>query len=69
MMIELIVNDKPVQYAGEITLLQLLKEMQLDQQTGIAVAVNQAVIPRINWSTTSLQNQDKVLLIRATQGG
>ena len=68
-MIELIINDKPVQYTGEITLAELLQDMQLDQRTGIAVAVNQAVIPRVDWSVTTLQNQDKVLLIKATQGG
>jgi len=33
------------------------------------VAVNNTVIPQNLWSQTSLTENDKVLLIKATQGG
>lgn len=36
---------------------------------GMAVAVNNSVIPKQKWQTTFLQENDKVLLIKATQGG
>ncbi len=36
---------------------------------GVAVAVNQEVIPRSQWSQTALKPGDRVELIRAVQGG
>lgn len=36
---------------------------------GLAVAINNKVVPKTNWAITELQENDKVLLIRATQGG
>ena len=56
------INDKsPVQH--------LLDEWIGEKQKGIAVAVNGEVIPKTNWSTHLLNNNDEVLLIKATQGG
>lgn len=40
-----------------------------DAQKGIAVAVNDSVIPRTDWQTHQLQPGDKITVIRATQGG
>jgi len=37
--------------------------------SGLAVAVNQKVVPKNLWSQTMLQNKDSILLITATQGG
>jgi sulfur carrier protein len=37
--------------------------------SGIALAVNSKVIPRSSWSTCLLNEGDKVLLIKAAQGG
>ena len=55
-------NDKsPVQH--------LLDEWIGEKQKGIAVAVNGEVIPKTNWPTHLLNNNDEVLLIKATQGG
>jgi sulfur carrier protein len=36
---------------------------------GIAVAVNNQVIPKTDWGNTILQDKDSVLIITATQGG
>ena len=36
---------------------------------GIAIAVNQEIIPRDKWGETKLNKNDKVLVIKATQGG
>lgn len=47
---------------------QLIEQMVTDPK-GLAVAVNNTVIPRNNWADTPLNEADKVLLIRATQGG
>jgi len=36
---------------------------------GIAVAVNNNVVPKGAWETTLLTNNDKLTIIQATQGG
>jgi sulfur carrier protein len=36
---------------------------------GIALAVNDAVIPKSEWGQCSLQSGDRILAISATQGG
>jgi sulfur carrier protein len=36
---------------------------------GVAVAVNDRVIPRASWPTAKLKENDSVLIIKATQGG
>ena len=37
--------------------------------TGVAVAVNDAVIPRAGWSTTPLHDGDRVEVLAAVPGG
>jgi sulfur carrier protein len=36
---------------------------------GVAVAVNEAVVPRSTWSTHTLREDDRVEILRAAQGG
>lgn len=48
---------------------QLLDEIIPEKQKGIAVAVNNSVIPKINWQNQFLKQNDEVLIIKATQGG
>ena len=38
-------------------------------QNGIAVAVNQQIITKTNWTSTVLKENDEILIIKATQGG
>ena len=47
----------------------LLVERGLLKKNGIALAVNNQVIPRANWTKVMLENNDKILIITATQGG
>ena len=35
----------------------------------VAVAVNFSVVPKDNWDSFTLNENDKVMIIRATQGG
>ncbi len=51
------------------TLSALLESMQLGAVRGIAVAVNDRVIPRSQWDDLILVENDRVEVIRATQGG
>lgn len=55
--------------AGE-TLAALLRRHDIaDDATGIAVAVNDAVVPKREWRERALESGDAVEVIRAVQGG
>ncbi len=48
---------------------ELLEEKGLKEKTGIAVAINSAVVSKSNWATTELQENDEILIITAAAGG
>jgi len=64
----LIVNNKPENYPLE-HLNQLLQELDLLESKGIAVAVNNKVVPKTSWNAFQLTENDTITIIRATQGG
>lgn len=39
------------------------------RKKGVAVALNNCIIPISSWQNTLLQDQDSILIITATQGG
>lgn len=61
-------NEKPFSVAKETTLFDFLSEQKVPNQ-GIAVAIDQRVIPRDQWKSTRLSDQLKILLIHAVSGG
>jgi len=63
------VNDQPRRVADSATLFDLLRELALAERRGVAVAVNDTVVPRIGWPARALAEADRVLVIQATQGG
>lgn len=63
------VNNLPQETAENQTLTQLLTHLALAGQRGLAVAVNEAVVPRADWPAHTLRPLDRVTIIRATQGG
>ena len=66
---ELIVNNKPEKLQAGDKLCELLAQLSLADKRGIAVAVNNAVIARGNWNSYQLNDNDKITIIRPTQGG
>ena len=44
-------------------------ELGLTERRGVAAAINGAVVPRAEWAARPLAEGDRVILIRATQGG
>jgi sulfur carrier protein len=63
------VNDQPRPLAAPATLQVLLNELDLAGRKGVAVALNGAVVPRVEWPSRPLAGADRVLVIEATQGG
>lgn len=63
------VNDKPTEVKQDTSINSLLKLMNVESSQGIAIGINDQVIPRNEWELNLLKENDKVLLIRASQGG
>ncbi len=66
---QILLNDQPREVAPRATLAALLAELGLAERKGVAVAINDAVVPRSAWAQRSLAEGERVLVIRATQGG
>lgn len=62
-------NQSPLCVEEGITIKKLLQQKGLDRQQGIAVALNNRVVPKEKWEHTILQENDMLLLIGASYGG
>ena len=61
------VNNKEVE-TGANYLLKLSQQLELPQ-TGIAVAVNNRMVPRSEWEHFVLHENDELIIIKAVCGG
>ena len=61
------VNNKEVE-TGANSLLQLSQQLELPQ-AGIAVAVNNRMVPRSEWEHFVLHENDELIIIKAVCGG
>ncbi len=52
-----------------LTVQQLMDTEWPDKQKGFAIAVNNEVVPKSKWASHHLSQYDKILIIKATQGG
>ena len=62
------VNNKEVEIIPHSTITQLTAQLDLPAQ-GVAIAVNNQMIPRTDWDQFSLQENDKLVIIKAACGG
>ena len=65
---QIIVNNKAMEMAAGSTLSALAEALRLPEK-GVAVAVNNQMIPREEWSATSLQAGAQIVVIKAACGG
>ena len=66
---DIYINSKQQELPGNARITDALTTLNIVSQKGIAIAVNNNVIPRQEWDTYILQPEDKMTLIKATQGG
>ena len=66
-MIDIIANGETVSVSDN-KLTTLLAQIGLLGKEGIAVAVNESVVPRSEWPPYILHPNDSVIIITATQG-
>ncbi|WP_372754149.1 sulfur carrier protein ThiS [Mariniflexile sp.] len=67
-MITIHLNEQSLNIDKSINISQLLEQENIPN-IGIAVAINQQIISKSNWSAQKLQDGDTILIIQATQGG
>ena len=63
------INDKPYELEQNQSLNDLFNFLNIDASKGMAVALNNNVVPREKWEIQQIKDNDKILIIKATQGG
>jgi len=66
---EISINQQRTEIPECFSVEQLLSFLYADSKKGIAIAINQAIIPKTEWPVRILHPEDKITLIKATQGG
>ncbi len=67
---ELTINHNKKSFAQPLPSLEALMHLEVPGKTkGIAVALNDRVVPRGKWADTVLRDHDVILIITAAQGG
>ncbi len=67
-MITIHLNENAIEINRDFNILQLLEHIKAPQN-GIAVAINDSIVLKNSWTLKKLSENDKVLIIQATQGG
>ncbi len=62
------INGTAQEFNHEKPLREIIAQQGINT-TGIAVAVNETVIPKSEWSSKTLKGGEKVIIVKATQGG
>ena len=67
---EVVINGKTCEVGEARTLAQALERARVaTDRGGIAVAVNDEVVPRSRWVDLALKSHDRIEVIHAVQGG
>ena len=65
---KLLVNSEQKDFSGK-NISELAQSLNMSSANGIAFAVNEKVVPKNEWGRFQLKDNDKILIIKATQGG
>ncbi len=66
---EITINNQKKKLTSGITVQQLLDLEIPGKQKGVALAINNIVVPKTEWINKIISEHDNVLIIKATQGG
>ena len=65
----ILINGKPFRLEDNSNLIAVLDKNQINNKFGIAIAVNNNVIPKTEWEKYTVQNNDNITIINAIFGG
>ena len=63
------INGQPHEIADNSNLIDVLDKIRIENRFGMAIAVNNVVVPKTKWEKHIVQNQDDILIINAIFGG
>ena len=67
---ELKINNQTKKFTADSLTVQALLDLEIPiKQNGIALAINNTVIPKSDWNSHLIKETDDILIISATQGG
>lgn len=66
---EITVNQQAYQVTDGCSVEQMLHVVFSQPAKGLAVAINQTIVPKANWQQHLLNAGDQIIIIKATQGG
>ncbi|PSU82575.1 thiamine biosynthesis protein ThiS [Photobacterium phosphoreum] len=61
-------NNQAIECQSQQSLIELVEQLTLPT-LGAAIAINQAIITRSDWSTTVLNHNDQITLFQVIAGG
>jgi sulfur carrier protein len=64
---ELKINNQTKQFRSDSLTVQTLLDLKFLKQNGIAIAINNTIIPKQNWHLHYLNETDDILIISATR--
>lgn len=62
-------NNQILEVEAQMMLSNVVFQQLGENSKGIAVAINGQVIPKNSWQETAVNENDDILIIKATQGG
>ena len=66
---QITINNESYTFDENTSLENAIDILQLEDKTGIALALNEEIIPRSEWQKTILYHEDKIIIIGAAAGG
>ncbi len=66
----LIVNGEEKEFERELTVMELLEAMKVKfREVGLAVAINEEVVPKSEYQTRKVKEGDRVEIVQLVGGG
>lgn len=66
---KLIINNIIHEFDENTSLEKAIETLELKETNGIALVLNEEIIPRSEWQKTILFEEDKIIIIGAVAGG
>ena len=66
---QIFINNLPKEISENTTVNHLVFSILQLETAGMAIAINDCIASKQNWDTTTLQENDKILVIKACSGG
>ena len=66
---DITVNAQPYRMEEHANLIDVLEKAKIINRFGIAIAVNNTVVPKVEWEKFILKDKDNIIIINAISGG